>query len=110
MKQIIIYRSKEDGSITNAYLAHEKFSVSELNESISKINAKSDSDVVSRENVPNELIDAITFLTENRNVDINSHIEELKDLKRDLSDVSDSVYNAITRLEKRIEKDDEDSN
>ncbi len=110
MRLIVIHRNKENNSFRRAYFAPENQTISELESNISEYNADSEEQIVSFEDVPDELVQLIKFLIDNRDVSIGSNIEELRELRSDINDMRYSIDNAIERLEKRLEKEDEGSN
>lgn len=104
MNKVIIHRNRENGSIRRAYLLPEKVTIPEMCEKLSQFNAHDDHEIATHEEVPDALVDVITFLIKNRQIDVNSNIEELRDLKRDISDIRDSIDESIDRLERRVKE------
>lgn len=106
MRKILIHRCKEENIIRRAYIIDDKISSSEIVEHISKYNASNQFESASWGYIPDDILDVVQFLINDRKIDINRHIEELADLERSVDFLRDDICQAIDDLKNRIEKKD----
>lgn len=114
MKKIAIYRRKDteeykyDNNISRVQLIPEDQTGEDLYQKISDFNFTNKDNVVSIENVPENLVEVLEFLIKDRYFDINRHVEVLEEIKEEIKDqisnVDNMLYHSIRDMKKEIEK------
>lgn len=115
MKNIAIYRYADTqenqeneyvGKVSKVQISPSDKTDKEIEAVISEFNSSQNKYTVSNESVSKDIADAMEFLSKNRQLDINRHLEILKDIKSDISDIDDYLYSAIREIKDRIKKDE----
>jgi len=116
MKKIAIYRyadTKENreyesvGSVSKVQILPSDKTDEEITRIIGGFNSSQDKYVVSHESVSKDIADAMEFLSNNRQININRHLEALKEIKKDIRDIDDCLHSVIRDIKDSIKKDDE---
>ena len=104
MKHIVIYRNKDGNSVFKVQVFSDK-TIQEMDKKIAENNSMENIPyIVSAESVSNNLFEAVSFLIRDRRLDMESHLESLKDLKENISEIDDYLYSIIRDIRNHIEK------
>lgn len=104
MKHIYIQRWKETNEIYSVREVPDKISEKELQQTMKKSSEEDEIFNYEGLKIPENLSEPILFLMKNRKIDINRHIEELRDLQKDVEEIGYSIDSAIYDIKKRLEQ------
>ena len=105
MKGIVIYKHKEGNSINKVIIVPSRFSEEEMNLKIAEYNKDSENRLYACLKVlQDELFTIVEFLINDRTKDLNRHIEALKDVKEDISQIDDYLYAIVRDIRSELEK------
>lgn len=106
MKKIAIYKNANSGDIESVHFMPEDKTGEEIEKAINDYNTSQDYRTVYCLDIPEELSDVTTYLINDRRIEINRHLEAIRDLQRDLNIMSCDLDSVMHDLKTTIKKQD----
>lgn len=108
MRKLAIYKENNGSEIASVHLIPEDKTDEEIEKVINSYNSSQDYRTVSCLDIPEELNDVIAFLIDDRRIDINRHLEAIRDFQQDLNTMSSDLDNILYDLKTTIKKQDKE--
>lgn len=108
MRKLAIYKENNGSGIASVHFMPDEKTDEEIEKAINDYNSSQDYRTVSCIEIPEELNDVIAFLIEDRRIEINRHLEAIRDLQRDLNIMSSDLDNVMYDLKTTIKKQDKE--
>lgn len=88
MKKIAIYKETEGDKIARVHFMPEDKTQEDIDKAVCEYNASGTGRVVSVLSIPDELIEAFEYLIKDRRIDINRHLEAIRDMQDNIDSMS----------------------
>ena len=103
-KKIIIYRN--NNSVVRVQIKPENVSDDGLREKMAEYNSNNTAELFA-ESVTDSVAEAVAFLIKDRNMDLNRHMDSLRDIKNSISDIDDYLYSIVRDIKEQINQNKE---
>lgn len=98
MKKIAIYKETEGNKIARVHFMPDDKTEEDISKAVCEYNASGTYRTVSVLSIPDELIEAFEYLIKDRRIDINRHIEAIRDMQDDIDSMSRDLDAVISDL------------
>ena len=102
MKKIAIYKETEGDKIARIHFMPEDKTEEEIDKAVCEYNASGTDRVVSVLSIPDELINAFEYLINDRRLDINRHLEAIREMQDDIDSMSRDLDAVLSDLRSAI--------
>lgn len=98
MKKIAIYKETEGNKIARVHFMPDDKTEEDISKAVCEYNVSGTDRTVSMLSIPDELIEAFEYLIKDRRIDINRHLEAIRDIQDDIDSMSRDLDAVISDL------------
>lgn len=98
MKKIAIYKETEGNKIARVHFMPDDKTEEDISKAVCEYNTSGTDRTVSVLSIPDEWIEAFEYLINNRKIDINRHLEAIRDIQDDIDSMSRDLDAVISDL------------
>lgn len=102
MKKIAIYKETEGDKVAGVHFMPDDKTEEEISKAVCEYNASGTDRTVSVLSISDELIKAFEYLINNRRIDINRHLEAIRDMQDDIDSMSRDLDAVMSDLKATI--------